>query len=119
MHETLRLYPIVPFNVRLALKDTTLPHGGGLDGMQPVGVLKGTPIGYAPLSMQRRADIYPPVSADFPPPEQFAPQRWEKWTPKPWTYVTFLWNLTFANATQIYSIQRRSKNLHWSTVCPY
>jgi len=29
----LRLYPIVPFNVRTALKDTTLPHGGG-----PLGV---------------------------------------------------------------------------------
>ena len=29
----LRLYPIVPFNVRTALKDTTLPHGGG-----PLGI---------------------------------------------------------------------------------
>lgn len=25
----LRLYPIVPFNFRSALKDTTLPRGGG------------------------------------------------------------------------------------------
>ncbi|TVY40719.1 Cytochrome P450, partial [Lachnellula occidentalis] len=25
MHETLRLYPVVPFNLRLALRDTTLP----------------------------------------------------------------------------------------------
>ena len=43
--ETLRLYPAVPFNLRLALKDTTLPHGAGADGLQPVGVLKDTPIG--------------------------------------------------------------------------
>ena len=43
--ETLRLYPSVPYNVRLALKDTTLPHGGGPDGRQPVGIKKDTPIG--------------------------------------------------------------------------
>jgi hypothetical protein len=29
----LRLYPSVPFNVRTALVDTTLPRGGGPDGM--------------------------------------------------------------------------------------
>jgi cytochrome P450 len=85
MNETLRLYPIVPFNVRLALKDTTLPVGGGIDGMQPIGVLKGTPIAYSPLAMQRREDIYPPVSSTFPRIDQFAPERWENWTPKPWT----------------------------------
>lgn len=45
MNETLRLYPVVPFNVRVALKDTTLPHGGGPDGNSPIGVLQGTPIG--------------------------------------------------------------------------
>jgi cytochrome P450 len=28
----LRLYPIVPFNARTALKDTTLPRGGGPSG---------------------------------------------------------------------------------------
>jgi cytochrome P450 len=49
INETLRLYPVVPFNVRAALKDTTLPHGGGNDGMQPLGILKGTPIGYSTL----------------------------------------------------------------------
>lgn len=43
--ETLRLYPAVPYNVRLALKDTTLPHGAGPDGRQPVGIKKDTPIG--------------------------------------------------------------------------
>jgi cytochrome P450 len=49
INETLRLYPVVPFNVRGALKDTTLPRGGGPDGNQPIGVLKGTPIGYSTL----------------------------------------------------------------------
>jgi hypothetical protein len=31
--KVLRLYPIVPFNVRTALKDTSLPHGGGPHGL--------------------------------------------------------------------------------------
>jgi cytochrome P450 len=38
INEVLRLYPIVPFNVRVALKDTTLPRGGGPDGTQPIGI---------------------------------------------------------------------------------
>ena len=37
INETLRLYPIVPYNVREALKDTTLPRGGGKDGIEPIG----------------------------------------------------------------------------------
>ncbi|KIW05674.1 uncharacterized protein PV09_03537 [Verruconis gallopava] len=89
MNETLRLYPIVPFNVRMALKDTTLPHGGGKDGNDPIGVLKDTPIGYSTLAMQRRADIYPPASSGFPDINKFVPERWETWNPKPWTYIPF------------------------------
>lgn len=45
LSETLRLYPPVPYNVRLALRDTNLPRGGGPDGRQPVGIKKDTPIG--------------------------------------------------------------------------
>jgi cytochrome P450 len=89
LNETLRLYPVVPYNVRMALKDTTLPTGGGPDGTQPIGVLAGTPIGYSTLVMQRRADLYPPTSRSFPPPDAFAPDRWDSWTPKSWTYVPF------------------------------
>lgn len=85
MNETLRLYPVVPFNVRLALKDTTLPHGGGPDGLSPVGVLKNTPIGYSTLVMQRRTDLYPPGSQ----PLEFNPDRWLHWQPKPWQYIPF------------------------------
>ncbi|OAK94012.1 cytochrome P450 52A11 [Phaeosphaeriaceae sp. SRC1lsM3a] len=89
LNETLRLYPVVPYNVRVALTDTTLPVGGGKDGSQPIGILKGTPIGYSTLVMQRREDLYPPVSREFPAIEQFVPERWENWTPKSWTYVPF------------------------------
>lgn len=82
MNETLRLYPVVPFNVRLALKDTTLPHGGGPDGLSPMGVLKNTPIGYSTLVMQRRDDLTPDALA-------FTPERWQTWQPKPWNYIPF------------------------------
>jgi cytochrome P450 len=88
LNETLRLYPVVPYNVRISLKDTTLPTGGGADGQQPIGILAGTPIGYSTLVMQRRADLYP-SSPDFPPPSAFVPERWDNWTPKSWTYVPF------------------------------
>jgi cytochrome P450 len=89
LNETLRLYPVVPFNIRFALTDTTLPMGGGKDGLQPIGIPQGTAIGYSTLVMQRREDIYPPVSATFPPVAQFSPERWDNWTPKSWTYVPF------------------------------
>ncbi|KAI0160334.1 glycoside hydrolase family 20 protein [Xylariaceae sp. FL1272] len=89
VQETLRLYPVVPFNVRLALKDTTLPRGGGSDGLSPVAVLKDTPIGYSPIVMQRRRDLYPEVSENFPDPAEYCPDRWFNWQPRPWQYIPF------------------------------
>ena len=89
MNETLRLYPLVPYNVRVALQDTTLPRGGGPNGDEPIGVLKDTPVGYSTLVMQTRPDIYPPPSTGFPPYMDFVPERWDSWTPKSWTYIPF------------------------------
>lgn len=89
LNETLRLYPAVPANVRMSLKDTTLPRGGGPDGSLPLGIRKDTPIVYGTLYMQRSPAHYPPVSATFPDIREFVPERWEHWTPKPWTYIPF------------------------------
>ncbi|KAL1902772.1 hypothetical protein Sste5346_000682 [Sporothrix stenoceras] len=86
LNETLRMYPAVPFNVRLALHDTTLPRGGGPDGSEPVAVLKDTPIGYSTLLMHRRADLYP---SNLPNPDEFYPERWDHWQPRPWQYIPF------------------------------
>ncbi len=89
MDETLRLYPAIPINIRSALRDTSLPRGGGPDGSRPVGVPKDTPIAYFPLSMQRRPDLYPPPSDTFAPIVEFSPERWQHWTPKSWQYIPF------------------------------
>ncbi|KAF3917355.1 hypothetical protein ABW21_db0201955 [Orbilia brochopaga] len=68
--ETLRLYPVVPFNVRAALEDTTLPLGGGPDGKSPIFVPKGTSVEYSVYAMHRREDIWGPDS------NCFRPERW-------------------------------------------
>lgn len=89
MNETLRLYPGVPINLRMSLSDTTLPTGGGSDGSQSIGILKGTIIVYSALYMQRRADLYPTPSPDSPDVQTYSPERWENWTPKSWNYIPF------------------------------
>lgn len=93
INETLRLYPVVPFNVRTSLTDTTLPRGGGPDGMQPIGVPKDTAVGYSTLIMQRRRDLYPPISESFPyDPLEWVPERWATWQPRQhggWTFIPF------------------------------
>lgn len=39
--------------------------------------------------MQRRKDIYPSPSTGFADPAEYVPERWNTWTPKPWTYIPF------------------------------
>ena len=89
MNETLRLYPAVPFNLRVSLTDTTLPRGGGSDGTQPIGIPKFTPVGYSTLLLQRSPQLYADQGEGFPDPLTFAPERFERWTPKAWTYIPF------------------------------
>jgi cytochrome P450 len=88
INEVLRLYPIVPLNVRAAFRDTTLPRGGGPDGKSPIFISKGTQVAYSTMLMQRQVDI--------PQVNEFVPSRWiegigkeGKYVPEHWTYIPF------------------------------
>lgn len=86
LNETLRLYPAVPYNLRACLEDSTLP---GLPGQPDIVCLKDDIVVYSTLAMQRRPELYPPVSKEFADPDVFSPDRWENWMPKPWMFVPF------------------------------
>ncbi|KAK6197866.1 cytochrome P450 alkane hydroxylase [Scheffersomyces amazonensis] len=85
LNETLRLYPSVPQNFRVATKDTTLPRGGGPDGLDPVLVQKGQSVMYSVYSLHRLEEYYG-KDADL-----FRPERWfEPETRKlGWAYLPF------------------------------
>ncbi|KAJ5835955.1 Cytochrome P450 [Penicillium robsamsonii] len=91
LHETMRLYPVVPFNVRYSLRDTTLPRGGGPDGQAPVGVRANSRVIYSTMLMQRDPDLYDgPESENYLDPGKFIPERWiSGWQPKPWHFIPF------------------------------
>ena len=74
---------IVGFNVRIANENTSLPRGGGPDGSEKVGILKGTQLIYSVICLQRRTDIF---GADA---TTFRPERWKTWSPSKWEYAPF------------------------------
>ncbi|KAF7195722.1 Cytochrome P450 monooxygenase [Pseudocercospora fuligena] len=82
MNETLRLHSIVPFNGRTAVRDTTLPTGGGPDGAAPVFIPAGAEVRFSTHVLQRRHDLWGPDA------EEFIPERWEKKRPG-WQYAPF------------------------------
>lgn len=51
--------------------------------LQRLAILKGTPVGYGPVIVQRRGDLFGPDALEF------KPERWENWNPKPFTYIPF------------------------------
>ncbi|RDW68612.1 cytochrome P450-17 [Coleophoma crateriformis] len=82
MNETLRLHSVVPFNSRQAVRDTTLPVGGGEDGLAPVFIPKGAEVNFSSHVLHRRHDIWGQDA------DEFVPERWEKRRPG-WSYVPF------------------------------
>lgn len=82
--ETMRLHTSVGINVRSALKDTSLPTGGGPAGTSPVGILAGTTVIMGLDSVHRRIDIYGPDA------DEYKPHRWDAGRrPETWAYYPF------------------------------
>ncbi|KAF2497096.1 putative cytochrome P450 alkane hydroxylase [Lophium mytilinum] len=82
MREIQRLYPVIPVNSRITLKDTVLPVGGGNDGRSPIFLSKGARVLHFPYSMHRRKDIYGDDA------DKFRPERWENLRTS-WEYLPF------------------------------
>ncbi|KAI9838618.1 MAG: hypothetical protein M1819_004932 [Sarea resinae] len=82
LQETLRLYPIIPGNLRVATRDTVLPVGGGKDGQSPIAIRKGTRFTYSVYTMHRRKDIWGPDA------NEFRPERWDG-RKHDWSYLPF------------------------------
>lgn len=68
----LRLYSPVTSHSRRALVDTTLPRGGGSDGLGPVTIAKGTTIIWSTYALNRSPKHY---GTDW---AEFRPDRWEE-----------------------------------------
>ena len=82
INETLRIYPVVPVNARMAVRDTTLPRGGGPDHQAPIFVRQGEGVVYCVHAMHHRKDLWG-VDAD-----EFKPERWQGIKPS-WNYLPF------------------------------
>ncbi|KAI1768371.1 cytochrome P450 monooxygenase [Hypoxylon sp. FL1150] len=90
IREVLRLHPPVPLISRTALRDTTLPTGGGPDGKSPILVPQGMSVLYSAYCIQRRTDLY---GMDA---EMFRPERWDEeplrsrdQAHRGWTFLAF------------------------------
>lgn len=82
LNEVLRLYPVVPLNRRTAVRNTTIPRGGGPDGSQPVYVRKGQSVGYITHVLHRRKDLWGDDA------DSFDPDRWND-RKVSWDYIPF------------------------------
>ncbi|KAF2667049.1 cytochrome P450 [Microthyrium microscopicum] len=71
LNEVLRVYPAVPVNFREAVRDTTLPVGGGPDGTAPVFVPKGYLVAWEVWTMHSDPELWGPDA------DSFNPERWE------------------------------------------
>ncbi|KAK1231185.1 hypothetical protein PQX77_005711 [Marasmius sp. AFHP31] len=87
INETLRLYPVVPFNVRESVKATTLASPE--PGKQPIYVPAGSKLPYSVFLMHRRKDLWGPDADNFDP-DRFLDSRLKKYlSPKPFIFLPF------------------------------
>ncbi|KAF5667323.1 cytochrome P450 monooxygenase 52A13 [Fusarium heterosporum] len=106
VNETLRLFPPVPNNAKIAIRDTILPLGGGPEGRDPVFVPKGAPVIYTVYSLHRRPDLFGDNA------EEFRPERWEN---QRYTWYALVETLYFlARFTQEFSKLESADNEPWT-----
>lgn len=58
MNETQRVYPVTLVNIRVAVRDTVLPTGGGADGTKPLAVRKGQWCDWIVYGLHKREDVW-------------------------------------------------------------
>ncbi|CAK9436487.1 uncharacterized protein LODBEIA_P10450 [Lodderomyces beijingensis] len=85
LNECLRLYPSVPQNFRIATRNTTLPRGGGKDGMSPILVRKGQNVVYSCYALHRDEKYYGKDAECFRPERWFEPEARKLG----WSFVPF------------------------------
>ncbi|KAE8332250.1 cytochrome P450 [Aspergillus sergii] len=83
LNETLRLFPPVPFNLRVALQSTSLPTGG--NGKLPIYIKQGQIVVTSAWHLHRDKDIWGQDADDF------IPERWlnMKQKQEQWAFVPF------------------------------
>jgi cytochrome P450 len=82
LSETLRLWTVVPGNSRRTTKITTLPRGGGPDGLSPIVLPANMEVNYSIHVMHRRKDLWGPDA------EEFKPERFQGRKPG-WEFLPF------------------------------
>ncbi|KAH9927188.1 cytochrome P450 monooxygenase pc-2 [Epithele typhae] len=87
LNETLRLFPPVPLNIRVANQDTTVPNPNS--NKPPIFVPKGVGVAYSVLHMHRREDLWGPDALEFDP-DRFLDDRLNKYfTKNPMIFLPF------------------------------
>jgi len=87
INETLRLYPIVPFNIRESVNDSTWASEDPTQ--KPYFIPAGTRTGYSVFMMQRRKDLWGPDAEEFDP-DRFLDERLKKYVSKnPFIFLPF------------------------------
>ncbi|KAI0353450.1 cytochrome P450 monooxygenase pc-3 [Trametes cingulata] len=88
INETLRLYPIVPFNMRVSTVDTTLPNPSDPDGPR-VFIPANTAVSYSVLMLQRRKDYWGPDALYFDPDRWLDERLNTYFTVNPFIFLPF------------------------------
>ena len=81
--EALRLQHPAPTIIRTVLRPSTLPVGGGPDGMASISLDRGDEVMMSLYCMHRDPDYWGPDASEF------KPERWEHMRPT-WEYIPFL-----------------------------